>query len=121
MKYSFLNYFQYIRDVSDAGFAIELEDFKELVAHWLNVRKRSTVWTNNKPDATWLGLFVQRHKLDITLRRCNLKTVGEVSVTEGRLRAFMNRLESSLTDSVYGPLDGDCIINMDETALHWEK
>ena len=114
--------FQFIRKQSDQGFSIEVEDLKDLVSHWLNARNRETAWTDNRPQAAWIGAFQRRHSGELAFRKTTLKTIGEATLTEERLRKFMDRLRVSLTDEATGEqLDADCIVNMDETSLHWEK
>jgi len=126
LQFSYLTFVfpfsQFIKKHSGQGFSIEVEDLKDLVAHWLNVRERETAWTGNRPQAAWVGSFVKRHHLDLTVRRTTIKTFGEACVTEERLRKFMERLKVSLFNEETGlPLDDDCILNMDETSLHWDK
>lgn len=109
-------YSQYIRTNSDLGFHIEIEELKDLVAHWLNARDRVTTWKDNRPNAQWVGGFLRRHSLLLTVRKSTIKTRGEFCLTEERLRTFMDRLKVSLEG-----VDPDCILNMDETSLHWER
>lgn len=59
---------------------------------------------------------MRRHSLELTVRKSTLKTRGEFCLTEDRLRKFMDRLKVSLDG-----IEEDCILNMDETSLHWER
>jgi hypothetical protein len=63
-----------------------------------------------------LGLFKKRHKDHLAFRKTSQKTPGEMSLTEDRLQNF----HENLTKSLEG-VPPENILNMDETALHWEE
>jgi hypothetical protein len=64
----------------------------------------------------WLGNFMRRWKKAVAARKTSKKTLGEMSLNEDRLKAFHANLRESLKDVV-----PDNLLNMDETALHWEE
>jgi hypothetical protein len=64
----------------------------------------------------WLGSFIRRWKEEIAARKTSKKTLGEMSLTVDRLKNFHENLRESLKD-----VPASNILNMDETAMHWDK
>lgn len=112
---------KWVIDMAKRGFPPTKEKLITTVQLYLNLAKRKTTFTDNRPGRKWYRGFLNRHP-DLAVRTCQPLTSSRSEITERKIRNWHQEVRSYLESNVPDVLklldDPNRIYNLDETAFY---